>query len=120
LFDETQIKDTKLNKIKYGLEKIFGNKNVYILDNIFDGSHLLQDSLSPLKVIIIFSSVSINLYRSKLHIKNSKEYINIPIKNVIFSNRSLPKKIIRLDDKKLKNLISVDILKFSQEIVRNK
>jgi len=120
LFDESQIKDTKLNKIKYGLEKIFGNKNVYILDNIFDGSHLLQDSLSPLKVIIIFSSVSINLYRSKLHIKNSKEYINIPIKNVIFSSRSLPKEIIRLDDKRLKNLISVDILKFSQEIVRNK
>jgi CHASE2 domain-containing sensor protein len=120
LFDETQIKDTKLNKIKYSLEKIFGNKNVYILDNIFDGSHLLQDSLSPLKVIVIFSSASINLYKSKLHIKNLKEYINIPIKNVIFSNRSLPKEIIRLDDKKLKKLISLDILKFSQYIVRNK
>ena len=120
LFDETQIKDTKLNKIKYKLEKIFGNKNVYILDNIFDGSHLLQDSLSPLKVVIIFSLGSITLNRSKLHIKNTNEYIDMPIKNVIFSTRKLPKEIMRLDDKKLKNLISVDILKFSQEIIKRK
>lgn len=120
LFDETQIKDTKLNKIKYKLEKIFGNKNIYILDNIFDGSHLLQDSLSPLKVIVIFSASKIRFYKSKLDIENTKEHVDIPIKNIIFSNRKLAKKIIRLDDKELKNLIAVDILKFSQKIVGSK
>ncbi len=120
LFDETQIKDTKLNKIKYKLEKVFGNKNIYILDNVFDGSHLLQDSLSPLKVIIIFSVSKIKLYRSKLSAENSKDRVDIPIKKTIFSCRKLPKKIIRLDDKELKNLIAVDILRFSQKIVESK
>lgn len=120
LFDETQIKNTKLNKIKYKLEKVFGNKNIYILDNVFDGSHLLQDSLSPLKVIIIFSVSKIRLYRSKLSTENSKDRLDIPIKNTIFSSRKLPKKIIRLDDKELKNLIAVDILRFSQKIVESK
>jgi CHASE2 domain-containing sensor protein len=118
LFDETKIKDTKLNKIKYSLEKIFGNKNVYILDNIFDGSHLLQDSLSPLKVIIIFSQAPIRLSRSRLNTASTKEYIDIPIKNVKFFSRKIPKEVLRLDDKKLKSLISVDILELSQRIVK--
>lgn len=118
LFDETQIKDTKLNKIKYRLEKIFGNKNIYILDNIFDGTHLLQDSLSPLKVIIIFSLAPIKLSRSRLNIKDTKEHVDIPIKDVTFFSRKLPKEVLRLDDKKLKGLISVDILKLSQRIVK--
>ena len=91
---------------------------MYILDNIFDGSHLLQDSLSPLKVIIIFSQAPIRLSRSRLNTASTKEYIDIPIKNVKFFSRKIPKEVLRLDDKKLKSLISVDILKLSQRIVK--
>ena len=120
VFNESEIKDSKLVRIKHQLENKLGNKYVLILDNIFDGSHLLEKSLNQIKALVIFSKEKVVFQNYRLvFTENSfnSGYIEIPIEKAHFVNSRIPRKNINLNDEELTKRIAKNLLRLSQNLV---
>lgn len=117
LFKNEAISSKSLSRIKRQLELTLGSNNIYILDNVFDGSNLLEAALKPLKAILIFSADSSKLLDTTLFYVNKNNVhleIDLSGKEFFHQTRIIESFGLRLTDEVLQRQIALDFVELTK------
>lgn len=122
LFKESSISSNSLARIKRQLEVTLGSNNIYVLNNVFDGSNLLETALKPLKAILIFSSDASVYDDTTLYYfdsKNSRLMIDLTDSDLFHQTRIIESFGLRLTDEVLQKRIATDFLELAKTYLKN-
>jgi len=116
VFSDKDISEKSRNDMIRSLETNLGPSNVYLIDNIFEGSNFFGSLFKPLSTLIVLTSEATSyldskfLYQDKYGLTQS---IQFPISKTSFTSAQMSIGGKMLNDSNLKHLLSKETLKLT-------
>ena len=115
---DLKIRDQALRAMELNL----GASNVFLIDNIFDGSNLLGNLFKPVSAFIIFTSAKSSVSGSIFtYIDNdgAKREVNFLVSELYYSDGEILNEAKRLNDKTLRVTLSKVCLRLALDLLSN-
>jgi CHASE2 domain-containing sensor protein len=119
IFHESEIDKQQIFRIKKIFEKEFGVKNIYTLDNVFDGNNMLENSLNPLSGLLVFTESKPQYIKNTFNLKSTKFVYEFKASKTWFFIGKTTSLGLSLNNKKLHLKISKEFLKLSIKFIQS-
>jgi hypothetical protein len=102
------------------MELHLGPSNIFLIDNIFEGSNLLGKLFKPVSAFIIFTAQKTEINESKFTYFDSggvKNTISFPEGKMFYSDGLVEDSMNRLNNDDLRDKLSKDCLKLTLDLI---